>query len=432
MTALAPADAAMFWQSRLHGNDQFLLYCFAVVDDQDDPVAGLAARAATIPDLGLRVAPVLAELNYPRWMPAPVDAGRFRRHRTARSYAEVLAELAALMSDRLDATRSCWRLHLFDPVPAAPGLTDPGLTGPAAAAQMRVVVLQVSHALADGRRAADLARALLGGAAPAPAGVATCAPGPVAPVTGLLSAGGRLAAALALGAAAWRRERREQAEPPPALAGSPAAGPDSGRRELSTVTVEAAVLRRGGVPVTAGALAVLAEVLPEYVGGPAGAVELAVGRSPDRRARNNFHTAGIPLHAEIGDRAERAAAIAGEVAAARRRDGLPSAVQARRAAAWTPAPLAALGIRLGAAAPPPATVTGAAVVSSVDRGPADLTLCGGEVLFTAGFPAVSAAHALTLGVHGIGDAVTLAITCDPIRTAGADRLNSLLWEALGA
>ncbi len=91
--------------------------------------------------------------------------------------------------------------------------------------------------------------------------------------------------------------------------------------------------------------------------------------------------------------------------------------------------LRAFGVR---AAPrdTPARVAGAAVVSSVNRGPADLTLAGGRVLFTAGFPALSAAHALTIGVHGIGDAVTVSVTTSPSVVPEAGRFIGLLWAEL--
>ena len=58
----------------------------------------------------------------------------------------------------------------------------------------------------------------------------------------------------------------------------------------------------------------------------------------------------------------------------------------------------------------PDSVTGTTVVSSVHRGTADLTLGGGPVRFTAGFPALSPVMGLTHGVHGIGDTITIGIT----------------------
>jgi hypothetical protein len=48
----------------------------------------------------------------------------------------------------------------------------------------------------------------------------------------------------------------------------------------------------------------------------------------------------------------------------------------------------------------PNSIAGHTVVSSVYRGPADLTFGGGRVLFTTGFPAIGAVMNLTHGVHG--------------------------------
>ena len=58
-------------------------------------------------------------------------------------------------------------------------------------------------------------------------------------------------------------------------------------------------------------------------------------------------------------------------------------------------------------------VAGHTVVSSVNRGPADLTFGGRPVVLTAGFPALSPMMGLTHGVHGIGDRVALSVHADP-------------------
>ncbi|MFZ2510552.1 MAG: hypothetical protein WAW85_05610, partial [Gordonia sp. (in: high G+C Gram-positive bacteria)] len=104
-------------------------------------------------------------------------------------------------------------------------------------------------------------------------------------------------------------------------------------------------------------------------------------------------------------------------------------------AALTPPVLRALAVRLahgGGRAPgdtPPGGVSGALVVSSVNRGPADLTLAGGTAVFTAGFPALSGVHLASLGVHGLGETITVALTTDPDRV-DADHLGRMLETAL--
>ncbi|MGW9264217.1 WS/DGAT domain-containing protein, partial [Gordonia terrae] len=77
-------------------------------------------------------------------------------------------------------------------------------------------------------------------------------------------------------------------------------------------------------------------------------------------------------------------------------------------------------------------VTGVSVVSSVNRGAADLHLDGGEILFTTGFPALSPAQGLTHGVHGIGDRIAISVTTSPDVMDDVDRYVELLARAVGS
>ena len=54
-------------------------------------------------------------------------------------------------------------------------------------------------------------------------------------------------------------------------------------------------------------------------------------------------------------------------------------------------------------------MTGNTVVSSVNRGPADLRFGTAPVLLTAGYPALSPMMGLTHGVHGVGDTVAVSV-----------------------
>ena len=58
------------------------------------------------------------------------------------------------------------------------------------------------------------------------------------------------------------------------------------------------------------------------------------------------------------------------------------------------------------------TVTGHTVVSSINRGPADLNFGGRPVILTAGYPALSPMMALTHGVHGIGSTIAFSVHAD--------------------
>ncbi|MFT3661541.1 MAG: hypothetical protein QM809_09105 [Gordonia sp. (in: high G+C Gram-positive bacteria)] len=448
MGVLAPADADMFWRSRIAVNDQFLLYGFAAergARARAEPVLDeLRQRAEGVADLHLRVAPAPADLAFPRWCPAVIDDDAVVLHPGIETWDRCRAAVAALLTRGVDATVLPWRLHLFGPVSGAPRADGPAW----------IVVFQVSHTLADGRRAAALARALFrdrtGEAAasfpddPAP----SRPPGPTAALLGAAQIPVRLAAGLGLGLLAWQREpERTAPRTMPASVFNQAAG---ARRRIDVLVLETAALRAAAVggpavggpadgavrpSVTAAFLTLLAEVLAEAL--PATpldrlAVELTVGipRSGEAAApggaRNDFRTVAVALHPGL-DRAERTAAIAAQIAAAR--TAAPAGRAGRWAAAVTPPVLRATAARLAAGAPTPEEVAGATVVSSVHRGAADLRLADGSVLFTAGFPALSAAHATTIGLHGLGDAVTVSLTTDPEAVADADRLVGLLTAA---
>ncbi|MGV7904138.1 wax ester/triacylglycerol synthase domain-containing protein, partial [Mycobacterium kansasii] len=77
---------------------------------------------------------------------------------------------------QVDATVAPWRLHVFPRVAGAPRCTG----------HATVVVLQVAHALADGRRSADIARALFGAGGIGEVPVFRPLPGPVRAARGLL------------------------------------------------------------------------------------------------------------------------------------------------------------------------------------------------------------------------------------------------------
>ncbi|WP_051198432.1 WS/DGAT domain-containing protein [Gordonia shandongensis] len=431
MSELAAADAAMHYRARYASTDQFLVYAFPHVGSgrvgsgrvgsgrvgsgrvgSGGRPATLRERAAAVGDLGVGIAAVAADLGGPRWVRSVPGDDRFRIHE-ASTWAECLTMLGELIVDNDRDESVPWRLHLFGPLDGVPEVDGPA----------RIVVLQIAHALGDGRRVSAIARALLGpddpaGPAPQPGPGGRLADAGAA-VWGALRIGPRMVAATAWGVAAWRRAARPDPEPAPGPAPGPirrtvlnGSGDGAGPVRLRTLHLSADALREHGPSVTTAVLAVLAEVLPTF-GGAAddGRVlaEVTVARPAEGRQRNNFHTVGVDLRADVDDRRERAATIRDELAAARRRDGTAARRTARRAEARTPPVLAAAAARLAAQAPAPSTVSGATVVSSVDRGPADLTLEGAPVAFTAGFPALSSAHDLTHGVHGIGDVVTVSV-----------------------
>jgi hypothetical protein len=70
------------------------------------------------------------------------------------------------------------------------------------------------------------------------------------------------------------------------------------------------------------------------------------------------------------------------------------------------------------------------VVSSVNRGPADLSFGGRPVALTAGYPALSPMMSLTHGVHGIGGNVAISVHADA-SNVDVDEYLGRLRTALG-
>ena len=153
VTRMTVRDAEMLWLAARMPTDQFLLYCFDAAGVAGVDTAALLRRCAGIADLRVRVAPVPGDLDYPYWVPMPVTPAHVVEADAA-DWASVCSLVAGLLTAAVDPTVSPWRLHLIRGVADAPG-------GPAT-----VAVLQISHALADGTRAAEIARALFGESVP--------------------------------------------------------------------------------------------------------------------------------------------------------------------------------------------------------------------------------------------------------------------------
>lgn len=150
---------------------------------------------------------------------------------------------------------------------------------------------------------------------------------------------------------------------------------------------------------------------------------------PVLQGYNNFRNAGVGLY-PTADRERRVQRIAHDVAGQRSRAGHPATVAAARASAAVPAWLVRWGISRFDPGARCDAVTGNTVVSSVNRGPADLHLSGRRVRMTAGFPALSPMMSLTHGVHGIGETVTVSVRADPSNVDVDDYLDRLR-HALG-
>lgn len=405
MSRLAAVDAQTFWMSAKIPNDQFLLYAFAGdPGGLDGALATVRRRAEGCADLRVYIADD-CPARYPRWAPRAVTDEQFVVHPAGADWAGCLDAVAGLAGAQLDPTRMAWRLHVFPQVSGVPG------TGTAV-----VAVLQIVHALADGTRTAEIAAWLFGREVPVPSIVPARRGNP-----------------LVRGVAAARAHRQLLADieagrlpaPPPPRPLLPTNTQPAGRARIRTLVRDRRALTAAvpGSTVTVAALVAIGTALAGQLrSSPVDRLgaEVSMRNSGIRHAHNHFHNVGIGLHALAGV-AERAALIAAELRDAHLRDEHPAYPAERAALAAAPAAL----LRWGTGRFDPATrapaVTGNTVVSSVDRGPADLRFGAAPVVLTAGFPALSPMMGLTHGVHGIGDTVVLSVhSVDGVLGGAAD------------
>ncbi len=405
-------------------NDQFLLFCFDTDAASNSVHEQLIRHARLVDELGVRIiaAPLTlgaVSLGYPRVVPMTVDDAHIVDHGSPGTWDACTTAVAELFADQLDRHESPWRLHLFAQVHDAPHCGGPAL----------VAVLQISHALGDGRVASSLARRLFGDTrAPSHTWTERTRSSPREVI----------------------RRARRAAELDRCLAEDVAAGlvppQASGRPKVrvnvapngptSIRTVVAARSDFPGVSVTVGAITAVSLALSRYltkhgddVPADLGA-EVTLGKTGERHSRNHFRNAGVGLHPHTTDLPGRAAKISADIADRRLRGEHPALAAQSLAAEVVPAVLLQWGVRQFDATAVPETVTGNTVVSSVARGAADLQLGGGPVRFTAGFPGLSPVMGLTHGVHGIGDTVTLSITSSESAVPDPDVYETLLRGAI--
>lgn len=387
---MAAVDAQFYWMSAKVPSDEFLLYAFdGEPADLGRALDAVRRRADACSELRLRVADGCS-LTYPQWVPTTVTPEQVVHHELAdRGWHACLAAVAGLYAGQLDLRRLPWRLHVFTPVLGIPGVDGPGV----------VAVLQAPHALADGIRGAALAAWLFGRSAPVP-GVHPPAPGPFA---------------WRAAQAAWSHRRLVRDTQAGLLA--PGAGtrpplctntrPD-GARVLRTLVRHRSQLR--GPTVTVAVLAAVSTALSRLLPGATDALgaEVPMAKPGVRQAHNHFGNIVVGLHPELEPEARRNR-IATELADGRRRFEHPATRSGDRAFAAVPAPLLRWGVSQFDPDSRSAQVLGNTVVSSVNRGPADLWFGEARVVLTAGYPGLSPSMGLTHGVHGIGEMVAISV-----------------------
>ena len=395
MRRLAAVDAQTYWMSAKIPNDQFLLYGFAgVPSDLEHAMDVVHGRASDCAELRLRVLDGNAPA-YPAWVSGDVDVGQFTVHQIDdNSWPGCLTAVNRLADDQLDPRVWPWRLHVFTEVAGMPTASAAGT----------VAALQMSHVLADGRRSSELAARLFGRAVD------------IAPVTTPRLRGVKLPWRGFLAARAHRLLVRDtesglvpaQTESRPALR--------SNARPAGVRSVRTLVRHRDRMPgptVTVGVLSAVSTALSAHLRGLGDdpstlGAEVPMAKTTVREAHNHFGNVGVDLYPELSFD-ERATRIAADLADRRRRAQHPAMGAASRAFAVVPAPLMRWGVGQFDPALRSPVVTGNTVVSSVDRGPADLRFGEAPVVVTAGYPALSPMMGLTHGVHGIGDTVAVSV-----------------------
>ncbi|WP_308221258.1 hypothetical protein [Nocardia sputi] len=513
MSAMAPQDATMYWLSKRTHNDLFLLYCFADRGRSTEELrAVVAERSARIPDLRVRLRELPSDVDYPSWTRCESGSEQFVEHELAeRNWSHLLDVLGDLLGTGVDAAVHPWRLHVFRGIVGAPGQEgEPAL----------VVVLQMSHALADGRRASAIARALFSAsgdlaaqhgsraASVAPDGVraageddaaaaggsiggrrtsshpswwkpptqrlsalladrrgvgsAVGAPlrmiGSAVPASasaagvladsalGVLRTPVRLAVTAVRGYEAFRARQRldhltEAGEVPPPGTGYPpsvlnrAAAEAALRHEARVLVFPAEDLRVPGRTVTVVALTAVSLALARYLADRGEPVERLGAQVPMALPeltypRNNYRSLGVDLFIDEPDLRVRADKIAAALVDRRVRARHPLLSAQDRVTSTIPAPILRRDLERYPVDTVPDSISGHTVVSSVDRGPADLAFGGGAVRFTAGFPALGSVMHLTHGVHGLGDTVTISLHSDPAVLPDLDAYAAHLRAAL--
>jgi hypothetical protein len=392
---LSAVDAQTYWMSAKIPNDQFLLYGFdGVPSDVDRALAVIRERARACPELRLRIRD-RGFLMYPTWVDGDVTADQFVVHDLEdRTWAGCLAAVARLGESQLDAQALSWRLHVFAPVEGLPS----GGTG-------TVAVLQATHELGDGIRSSALAALLFGRR------------GTVRPVKSPPPFRGAALPWRAFRAARSHRQLVRDTEAgvvPPQADSRPALRSNvrpEGVRSIRTVVRQRSEV--AGPTVTIGVLAAVSTALSEHLrelGDDTSMLgaEVPMAKSGVRQAHNHFGNVGVGLYPEL-EFDERVARIADDLDRRRRRAAHPAMLAASRASAAVPAPLLRWGVAQFDPYARSPSVTGNTVVSSVNRGAADLRFGEAPVVLTAGYPGLSPMMGVTHGVHGVGDTIAVSV-----------------------
>ncbi|MGU3436083.1 wax ester/triacylglycerol synthase domain-containing protein [Actinomycetes bacterium M1A6_2h] len=421
MTRVDAKDAAFFYES-VPGNTTDHYFTVGLrhpTDDRIEPerlATQLIETLESVPRVRVRLARVPYDLDYPSWTTDLTAAADHVRIRSVASgdWADALVVLADIVSVPLDVEQGAVRLHILPNLRAVPGIDGLG----------SIVVVQLSHALADGQGAVAVTRTLLGDKAarehlPTPT-LSVHRPA-VAATVGILRIPLQAAAFAGSAVRAVRSSRsfaREIADGtvpsrPPARRAT-AVNVDPGTDRAAAVLVhDRAALTASGLSVTSAALTAISRALTAYLGdhtpSDLGAhVTVALPPEAHWSGVNRLASASVDLFPEADDQPARIrASLAGE----RRRVTHQAMLDSVRVADHVPAPLLRAGLRRQR--PTGATVHAHTTVSSVNCGPATLELCGADAVFIAAFAGLSPTMSLNHAVLGLGDSISVGVVTSP-------------------
>jgi hypothetical protein len=186
----------------------------------------------------------------------------------------------------------------------------------------------------------------------------------------------------------------------------------TGRRLLRTLGCRADQLP--GPTILVGALVAVSEALSGHLRERGEDVsqltaDVAIAKPGKPLARNHFRTNAVGLHPDVATRDERYQRIVADLMAVHRRYAHPALFAGEAAFDAIPAIVRRFGVWRLRADEGAMTVPANTVVSSVDRGAADLSFGGCPVILTASYPSLLPTMGLTHGVHRIGDTVAVSV-----------------------
>jgi diacylglycerol O-acyltransferase len=433
-----------FARDRGDSRDQFSLTAFDSVERPapsfDEIVAHVEARAPLVPGLGLRLREAPLNLDYPRWVPdtSPLSERMSDHDLGGAPWADFEKLMGDLLRTRLDLREHSWHLHVVRGIGSAP-LMQGAVT---------VVILQVGHALTDGLGVSRMVRALFEpqsatGGAPSPNLTAERENAVLDVLGAVVRAPVDLVRSRWEARRAVRAYRGSQPGPPsvPATALNRAVGP---YRVVRIVPMQKTEVRAGAASVTVSALCAVGSCLDRYLGGDgdeplsatggtvAAFVPMALPRDVEWPAANRAVVGTVDLHVGELDIAKRAELITRSLAAERARVTAAPLLRVARADERVPAPIVRFvqGRRFRQHDRTPSFVGAQTTVVSVDRGRADLELCGAVARFSAGFPFLEDGRCLNHGIFGLGDVVTIAMVACPDAVPNLDAYTQGLVDRL--